>query len=271
MIDLVGTLRRLAVAVGLIATDTTDILAEVAGLDGDAMRGTDNAALAASWTAALATALANYTAARAAYLDELAAANIPADVDTLLARLTAVRAGYIDELAAANLPSDVDDLLANLAIDYHLSHARTRVYPQEPSSAVQVATAAAADTFGSWTQVVPINTIDFDFTVLKVMVEQSGAVATYIGQLGYSTDDGVEPTTAQIIGEQRFRVIATPLKTYHADLMLLGGHCPANAKIWGRLKSETVNADTVDISLVITRLREITNPVTPTATWPWAT
>jgi hypothetical protein len=38
------------------------------------------------------------TAARAGYLDELAAANIPADIDTLLARLTAARAGYLDAL-----------------------------------------------------------------------------------------------------------------------------------------------------------------------------
>lgn len=53
-----------------------------------AMRGTDSAALASAWTAALATALGNYTANRAGYLDELAAANIPADVDTLLTRIT---------------------------------------------------------------------------------------------------------------------------------------------------------------------------------------
>lgn len=38
------------------------------------------------------------TAARAGYLDELAAANLPADVDTLLSRLSAARAGYIDLL-----------------------------------------------------------------------------------------------------------------------------------------------------------------------------
>jgi len=59
------------------------IKAEVEGIGGVAMRGTDSAALASSWTAALATALGNYTAARAGYLDELAAANIPTDVDTL--------------------------------------------------------------------------------------------------------------------------------------------------------------------------------------------
>ena len=31
-----------------------------------------------------------------------------------------------------------------------------------------------------------------------------------------------------------------------------------------------INADTCDVSIVVTRSREITNPVTPTATWPWA-
>jgi len=69
-----------------------------------AMRGTDSAALAASWTAT-----------RAGYIDELAAANLPTDVDTLLTRLSAVRAGYLDELGAANLPTDVDTLLTRLS------------------------------------------------------------------------------------------------------------------------------------------------------------
>lgn len=51
---------------GLVA-----IKAEVEGLAGAAMRGTDGAALAVSWTDVLATALGNYTATRAAYLDNL--------------------------------------------------------------------------------------------------------------------------------------------------------------------------------------------------------
>jgi hypothetical protein len=49
-----------------------------------AMRGTDNAALEADWTAALATILGNFSAARIGYLDELAAANLPADVDAII-------------------------------------------------------------------------------------------------------------------------------------------------------------------------------------------
>ena len=65
------------------------------------------------------TLLARLTAARAGYLDELAAANLPTDialiiayVDELETRLTAVRAGYLDELAAANLPTDIANVKA---------------------------------------------------------------------------------------------------------------------------------------------------------------
>lgn len=47
------------------------IKAEVEGLGGAAMVGTDGAALASSWTAALATILANFSATRIGYLDEL--------------------------------------------------------------------------------------------------------------------------------------------------------------------------------------------------------
>lgn len=62
----------------------------------------------------LTTLLGRLTAARAGYLDELAAANIPADIDTLLSRLSAARAGYLDELAAANIPADIDTLLSRV-------------------------------------------------------------------------------------------------------------------------------------------------------------
>jgi len=106
------------------------ILLDVTAINGNAMRGTDNAALATSWTAALATALAAYTAVRGGYLDELAAANLPSDIDdilievgglggdamrgtdgaalvasgwdaglaTILDNFTAARIGYLDEL-----------------------------------------------------------------------------------------------------------------------------------------------------------------------------
>ncbi|GAI93604.1 unnamed protein product, partial [marine sediment metagenome] len=80
--------------VGYLDTEIAEILADVTGIDGAAMRGTDNALLAAGYTApdnaGIATLLTRITAAVAlasvcteARLAELAAANIPADIDGL--------------------------------------------------------------------------------------------------------------------------------------------------------------------------------------------
>ena len=110
----------------------------IAAIPTTAMRGTDNAALASAWTAALATALGNYNATRAGYLDELdfalqeAIAAIPttamrgtdnaalasawtAALATILGNFSAARIGYLDELAAANLPTDVAAIITDLA------------------------------------------------------------------------------------------------------------------------------------------------------------
>ncbi len=91
------------------------------------MRGTDNAALASVCTE---TRLA-----------ELAAANIPADVDALLARLTAVRAGYLDNLsagavalAAALVTAQADlDKIENLLsgkMEWDSANSRFKIYDQ---------------------------------------------------------------------------------------------------------------------------------------------
>lgn len=76
---------------------------DVTGLNGDAMRGTNSAALASVCTEAR--------------LAELAAANLPADVDTLLTRVSAAVAlasicteGRLAELDAANMPTDLSDM-----------------------------------------------------------------------------------------------------------------------------------------------------------------
>lgn len=69
---------------------------------------------AANIPADVDTLLARITSTRAAYFDELGPTNIPADVDTLISRLTSARAGYLDELAAANIPADIDTLLTRI-------------------------------------------------------------------------------------------------------------------------------------------------------------
>jgi len=69
-----------------VETAVDAILLDVTAINGDAMRGTDGAALVASgWDAGLATILDNFTAARIGYLDEL-------DFD-LDARFTAIEGG----------------------------------------------------------------------------------------------------------------------------------------------------------------------------------
>lgn len=281
------------------------IFLEVMHLDGDYMRGTDDATLQTTWTDAMATALANYTAARAGYLDELAAVNIPADIDTLIVRLTALRAGYLDELdfdlqaalitiatyvddlesrltdaragyldelASANLPSDIDDLLLDTGAIAHHVDSRSRVYPQDTQNTVQLTCGVAApDTFGAWTQIVPIDTIGFDYKVLGVVVEETSAAATYMIQLGYSTVGGTDPTTAQILGERRIKLLGTPIKTVHDVMDFFSADAPANAKLWGRVKSSTGDADTLDVSVVILRHLAVVNQRAPLVTWPWAT
>jgi len=217
---------------------------EVAGLDGAAMRGTNNAALAAIWIPALATALANYTAARAAYLDEL---------------------------AAANLPSDVDDLLYNIAVLFHHIHSRIRAYPQDVTSTITLVSNAAANTFGSWTEIIPINIVDFQYMTEGIVIEQVDAATIYFIQIGYSIVDGSDPTTAQILGERRIRLVTVPIARATEILELKASHCPANAKLWGRLKTASTNADEAEISVVVIRHTHITNHIEHLTTWPWST
>jgi len=277
IIDLAGTLRRLVTAIGSIPTTVmrgTDNALLAA--DYVAERGTDDATLQATWTDAMATALANYTAARAAYLDELdfdlQAALVAIDdyVDELETRLTAARAGYLDELAAANIPSDVDDILANVAVVDHHKHSRCRVYPQSIKNTITLVADAAVDTFGNWTEIIPIDTVDFDYEIVGIVVEAVDAATGYFFQLGFSTVDGSDPTTAQILGERRLRIVTVPIAKANEMVEFYSQDCPSNAKLWGRLKTASLAADEADISVVVLRHQEVTNPIAPLATWPWA-
>lgn len=112
--------------------DLAAILADVTGINGSAMIGTNNAALAAT---ALSTA--TWTGAKAAFLDENISAAKTLTVaertairksvcltgdtadsigkilyELYINRLTSARATNLDELAAANVPADVDMLKA---------------------------------------------------------------------------------------------------------------------------------------------------------------
>ena len=248
-IDHIGTLRRLAAAITASGAEITTIAADVANIDGDAMRGTDDAALAVNWTAALATALANYTAVRAGYIDEL---------------------DFNLQASLINQDSNIADLLYDTSILEHKWESRTRVYPQSTLVAPQVTSSVVADTFGSWVEIIPINTVNMDYRVLGVEIEETNRAGVFLLQFGYSATDGDDPTTAQIVGERRVHMIGTPIKLEQASKEIYGGHIPANSKLWARLKSDNASVDILDISLIVTRCLQVVNPIGKLATWPWA-
>ena len=191
---------------------------------------------------------------------------------TLLSRTATLVSGNTALLSrSAILVSGNTDLLTNTAAMFHHIHSRSRVYPQDTQLKITLACAATADMWGSWTQIVPINTIDFEYMPAGVVVEGTNAASTYCIQLGFSTVAGTDPTTAQIMGERRIKLAEVPIKIEHDYLNFFSDKAPANAKLWGRAKSDSGAADEIYISVVVIRHMPITNPIPHLTTWPWST
>lgn len=160
-------------------------------------------------------------------------------------------------------------LLGNVAILEHRKHSRIRVYPQDIGATITLAANAAANTFGSWTEIIPINTVGFIYDVTGLVIEQVNAVTSYFIQLGFSIVDGTEPTTAQIMGERRIRLVTVPIARATELLAFQSQNIPANSKLWGRLKTASSAADEAEVSVAVVRHVEITNPIAMLTTWPW--
>lgn len=160
------------------------------------------------------------------------------------------------------------DLLTNIAVLEHHEHSRCRVYPQDVGATITLAANAAANTFGSWTQIVPIGTVGFDYEVVGLVIEAANKATTYFIQLGFSTVALTDPTTAQILGERRI-LLPSPVGKATELLDYYSQNCPANAKLWGKVKSATLTADELEVSVVIIRHIEITNSIPHLTTWPW--
>jgi len=95
----------------------TDVLADVTGLNGDAMRGTDSAALASVCTAAR--------------LAELDGANLPADIDAIKAKTDNLPADPADD-------SDIDGQLATIAT--HLTDIKGTGFVKDTDSLTDILT-----------------------------------------------------------------------------------------------------------------------------------
>ncbi|GAG93385.1 unnamed protein product [marine sediment metagenome] len=160
------------------------------------------------------------------------------------------------------------DLLTNVAVLEHHDHSRCRVYPQDVGATITLVAGAAANTFGNWTPIIPLTTIGFGYEVVGLVIEAANKTTTYLIQLGFSTVALTEPTTAQILGERRV-LLPSPIGKTTELLDYYSQDCPANAKLWGKVKSATVTADELEVSVVVIRHQEITNPIPMLTTWPW--
>ena len=71
------------------------------------------------------------------------------------------------------------------------------------------------------------------------------------------------------MGERRI-ILGTPISKATEILEFYSQNCPANSKLWGRIKTASVNADQLEVSVVVIRHIEITNPIAMLTTWPWS-
>ncbi len=172
----------------------------------------------------------------------------------------------LDEIVA--IQAAVADLLANIAAAEHHVHSRWRVYPQDITSVVTLMADAAANTFGNWTQIIPIDTVPFEFDIIGLIIETVSAATCYHLQIGYNIVDAIPPANYEM-GERRFPITTVPPVRGTELLEIASQNIPANAKVWGRVKTASTNADTCVVSVVLDRHIETSNPVPLYPAFPW--
>ncbi len=171
------------------------------------------------------------------------------------------------------MPSTTQDLsydytTRDIGVLDHYFHSRWRVYPQDVTSTALLQANAAADTFGDWAQIVPIDTVPFDFDIVGLVIEQVSAATTYFFQLGHSPT-AAAPGANMESGERRIDIVTQPITRATELLHIRGQHIPANSSAWGRLKTASLAADTANISIVLSRHVEVTKPIPIWPAFPW--
>lgn len=159
-------------------------------------------------------------------------------------------------------------VIRDLSILEHEVHSRWRVYPQVVSVVVPLTAGTPANTFGSWVQIVPINTVPFPFDVVGIVIEGVDAETTYYIQLGYSLT-AAPPGANYEAGERRFRIATIPIARGTELLAIRGQDTPANSSVWGRLKTASGAADTASISVVLSRHIQPSALIPKWPTFPW--
>ena len=165
----------------------------------------------------------------------------------------------------------IRDLIYNLTALEHHFDARSRVYPQVAGSTITLVSDGVADTFGDWVEIIPVDVVDFCYKVVGLSIYGVDAASDYFIQLGYSLATGDDPTTAQILGEREMRITDVPIAQATALINFYSGDCPANAKLWGRLKTDGGATDEAYVTVVVVRHISLRGALAKLATWPWST
>ncbi|MBA7683173.1 hypothetical protein ES703_91532 [subsurface metagenome] len=166
------------------------------------------------------------------------------------------------------IPVDLEAALQDLGVIDHHWHSRWRVYPQDITQNRQLAAFATANTFGSWAEIIPLNTIPFDFDIIGFCVCQVSAVTSYFIQLGYNTINA-DPGANMELGERRFRIATHPIARATELLEIRSQNIPANARVMGRLKTASGAADTANVSVVLARHVCVSREVPLWPAFPW--
>lgn len=159
-------------------------------------------------------------------------------------------------------------ILKDVGVIEHHWHSRWRVYPQDVASTARLTAFAGADTFGSWYEIIPLNTVPFSFDILGLVIEEISAVGTYFIQIGYNTVNA-DPGPNMELGERRIKLSTQPVSRATELLTIQSQEVPANGRVMGRLKTASGAADWADISIVLDRHLNVEDEVPLYPRFPW--
>ena len=165
-------------------------------------------------------------------------------------------------------PNEHRLILDDIGVIIHHWHSRWRVYPRDVTIGITLTAGTPANTFGSWAEIIPLNTIPFLFHVIGFCVCDVSVATNYHIQIGYNIKDA-NPGVNMEMGERRFRIATVPIARQSEIMEIYSQEVPANSKVMGRMKTATGNLDTANMNAVITRHIEVTREVSLYPAFPW--
>ena len=141
---------------------------------------------------------------------------------------------------------------------------RTRVYPQDISAPITLTPNAASNVFGDWTQIIPADTVPFNYHVHSIQTMGAAGADSFFIQLAINAT----PSGYQMLGEKAFALGAAG----RARVDLASPTIPLNTPIYGRVKT-AAGATTINISLSVVRClctEDLMKLIAARRTsWPW--